>query len=76
MKRNFPVLKMVKASVVFIDPPFGWHVDEWDEPEEVWQPDYWFDVLESILGSLMESAAIVVFGDCFNVLPLLLKGVA
>ena len=70
-----PVLKLVKASLVFIDPPFGFNVESWDTPEHIWPSDYWFEVLSSLQAYLKDAAAVVVFGDCFNVLPRLLEGV-
>jgi hypothetical protein len=48
---------------------------EWDSPDDVWSPEYWLEVFSSISGSLLESAAIVVFADCVKVLPKLLAGV-
>ncbi len=65
----------MKASLVFIDPPFGFNLAEWDGADNVWTADYWFDVFSSLADYLLDSAAIVVFGDCFNVLPELLAGV-
>jgi hypothetical protein len=74
--KNAPVFRLVKVSLVFIDPPFGWNLSEWDRPEDVWQDDHWFDLLSYISPHLKDSAAVVVFGDCFNVLPKLLNGVS
>lgn len=61
--------------MVFIDPPFGFNVDTWDTPELVWSESYWVRVFTSLQDILQDSAAIVIFGDIFTVLPPLLAGV-
>ena len=68
-------LKYVKASLVFVDPPYGYSMKEWDTPDKVWQSDYWIVVLQSIRSVLVEGATLAVFGDCFNVLPPLMSAI-
>lgn len=71
-----PTLRLLKLSLVLIDPPFGWKTAEWDQPDNVWTEKYWTQVLLSVQPHLADKATIAVFGDCFNVLPQLTAGVA
>lgn len=70
-----PSLKLTKASLVFIDPPYGYNVADWDSPSDVWTPEYFSEIFKSLTHRLLPSATIVVFGDIFTVLPNLVGGV-
>ena len=75
LHKKVNAFKFLKASLVFIDPPFGFDLASWDKPDDVWPADQWVEVFTSLRDILKELAAVVVFGDCHSVLTPLLKGV-
>lgn len=69
LKANCQVLKYLSASIVLADPPYGYQLASWDHPEDVWDSEYWTQLLQSLLPVLKRGTLLCVFGDCFNVLP-------
>jgi hypothetical protein len=41
---NLSEFKHVKAKLVFLDPPYGWELDTWDGPDDIWSASYWLEV--------------------------------
>ncbi len=70
LKARCDSLKRVQASLIFIDPPYGWNVVKaWDKVSDIWGSEYWEQVLRSLDGIIAEGTCLCVFGDVFNVLP-------
>jgi hypothetical protein len=69
------VFKLAKISLVFADPPWAWNLAPWDTPKAAWTALYWKTVFQSLSSQIQALAALVIFGDLFNVLPPLVQGV-
>lgn len=63
------------VSLVFLDPPYGFGLADWDSPESLWTSTYFSTVFRALAAKLLPEAAVVVFGDVFSVLPALKLGV-
>jgi hypothetical protein len=70
------VFKLAKISLVFANPPWGWNLALWDTLEAVWTALYWKTALQSLASQIQALAALVVFGDLFNMLPPLIQGIS
>ncbi len=77
MKSKCDSLKRIQASLIFIDPPYGWNVVKaWDKKSDIWNSEYWYGVLRSLDTIIGEGTCMCIFGDVFNVLPPLMRALS
>lgn len=76
VKTSCPSLKHLTASVIFVDPPFGFDVALWDAKDKVWTTKYWKAVLESLKEVSKPGTLLVLFADPVAVLPSFMAALA